>query len=322
MPANCELYPWLAPHWQKLSLRKHNNQLPHALLITGINGVGKSAFATYAAKSFLCEVGGHQFCGNCHSCKLFAAGTHPDYLPTRPAEGKQIIGIDSIRKLIDELALTPQCGQRKIALIEPAEAMNIQAANCLLKTLEEPAAADTLLLVTSTPGLIPVTIRSRCQMVKLTVSDSTKVIEWLNSQGIENPANYLALDPQAPLNIAQLADKSVQSHNNQILKDLTLIIGSKLPIEQFASSYANFQASELLKLFSHWFAAGIRLKMCCAEENADNMYINQLINNFDIDKMFLIYNKIQELRRIDSSSFRTRTVLEGLLADMKLIHMK
>ncbi len=321
MQSNSILLPWLDTHWQSLNQRELSNRLPHALLITGSSGIGKSSFTDYAAKSFLCSESNTEFCGQCKSCKLFSAGTHPDFLHIYPSEGKQVIGVDSIRRLIDELALTPQCGKRKIAVIDPADVMNLQGANCLLKTLEEPAIADVLLLVTSTPGLLPATIRSRCQKIKLTVSDSQSALDWFSAQGIENPQACLNLDPEAPLNALIQADMSIHEERLQLLHDLTATLNGVSEIEYFLSEYATLQTDDVLKLFSQWFATGVKLKMNCTVKSVENIQINRLVENITIEKIFIIYNKIQALRRIDSTSFKTRAVLEGLLADMRLVHM-
>jgi DNA polymerase-3 subunit delta' len=194
------LLPWLASDWKMFSKLLLSDHLPHALLINGPSGVGKSSFCHYSAQALLCakptDVGS---CGECESCLLFIAGTHPDYLLLTPKKDKSTIVIDQVRKLIDELELTPLCSHKKVAVIDPADSMNVNAANCLLKTLEEPASSSVIMLSCSLPGLLPATVRSRCRSIRLKV-DSLQVAEnWLLQHSVKEAASCLDLIPNAPL---------------------------------------------------------------------------------------------------------------------------
>lgn len=138
----------------------------HAYLFAGPEGVGKTMAARIFAQALLCQ-GGAQTgvpCGGCLSCRRFAQGTHPDFLELSP--GGKTIGIDAVRALQRGLAMRPGLSPRRVAVIEPAEAMTEVAQNALLKTLEEPPGASILLLVAHVAaGLLP-TIVSRCQRVR------------------------------------------------------------------------------------------------------------------------------------------------------------
>ncbi len=326
MQLNNSLLPWLRKDWRELAQRKADNRLPHALLISGNAGIGKSSFAEFAAQSFLCNAAEEQnHCAICESCMLFSAATHPDYLVLAPAQGKQVIGIDQVRAMIDKLALTPQCSQRKVAIIDPADTMNPQAANCLLKTLEEPAVLDLIMLISSVPGLLPSTIRSRCQKLHLTVDSRANVKSWLQEQGVGNVDECIDIIPAAPLKAFQLADGSKQADRQQILDKLLAVIEGRDCVSQFVSNYASVDSREILELFSNWIAQSIKHKMHCSmglTVDHEISRIEMLVKAFSIVDLFNIYNKIQNLRIINNSSFKTRTVLEGLLADMRLIHLK
>lgn len=150
--------------WNYLLNRLQQNNLPHALLLVGDSSSNKSEFANNFAKTLLCEQ--QTICKVCRHCQLIAANSHPDFYHLQPeAEGKAI-RIDVIRELIEKLNQTAQQNSYKIAIIEPADALNIAASNALLKTLEEPPANTVIFLLTENPNALPATIRSRCQTLK------------------------------------------------------------------------------------------------------------------------------------------------------------
>jgi DNA polymerase-3 subunit delta' len=153
-------------------------RLASTFLFVGPPGVGKRTFALHLAQSLLCDrIPPEQLapCGQCSGCHQVLAGTHPDVLLIRkPADKatiplKLLIGEDETRMregLCYDLASKPFSGKRKIAIIDDADALNKEGANCLLKTLEEPPAQSILVLIgTSEQRQLP-TIRSRCQMVR------------------------------------------------------------------------------------------------------------------------------------------------------------
>ena len=198
------LYPWLTPVWQDL-LKRQQNGLPHALLFTGLKGVGKHALSAHLAQWLLCQNARIQQltepCGQCHSCNLWRAGSHPDFLECTPEEGSRQIRIDGVRRLNDFLAQTPQIGRCQVVVLRPADVMNMNAANALLKTLEEPAGESYLLLETERFGSVLPTIRSRCQRVALPIVSLAEAHAWLVAQGQEADAALTALQmyPGAPL---------------------------------------------------------------------------------------------------------------------------
>jgi DNA polymerase-3 subunit delta' len=173
-------YPWQKTQWQQLSLQIEQKRLPHALNLVGSRHIGKHQFALSLAQSILClEPVGRYACGQCKSCYLVSSGNHPDLFKIEPEEQGKTIRIDRIRELGDFVAKTSQQGGWKVAIIHPAESMNINAANALLKNLEEPAAQTLLLLVSHEPARLSATIRSRCRMVKFPVPAASEVLPWL-----------------------------------------------------------------------------------------------------------------------------------------------
>lgn len=204
--------PWQVETWRSLTARLTEGRLPHALLITGEAGLGKSLMAAAFAKLALCRSPrSDSACGSCNACAQFTAGTHPDYLRVTIEEEKSAISVEQVRDLIADLQLKSGHGGRKLALIEPADAMSVAAANSLLKTLEEPPADTLLLLVSAAPGRLPATVRSRCQTLGLAAPAPAAAVEWLNArQPRSDWAVLLGLCGGAPLAALELAATDIE----------------------------------------------------------------------------------------------------------------
>ena len=180
-----EIYPWQQPLWQQLAGR---SQHAHAYLLHGPSGIGKRALAERLMAYLLCQSpSGLDACGNCKSCHLLAAGTHPDNFVLEPEEADKPIKVDQVRELVDFVVQTAQLGGRKVVLLEPAEAMNLNAANALLKSLEEPPANTLFFLMAHSPGRLLPTIRSRCRILRLRALDDADLTRALNAIGAELP---------------------------------------------------------------------------------------------------------------------------------------
>ena len=181
------------------------DRLGHALLLTGQPRMGKGEVARRLAQRMLCRTPGADglACGACRGCHLFAVGTHPDlrhvtFLPTDKGDKlRSELLVEQMRQLSDWFALTPQMGGAQVALIEPANAMNVAASNALLKTLEEPARNRYLLLVSDRPAGISATIRSRCQKLEFRPPARAEAEAWLRAQG------HAAADATAALDAAR-----------------------------------------------------------------------------------------------------------------------
>ena len=212
-------YAWQADAWRLA--RAALDRGAHALLIAGMRGVGKGDFALALAAAYLCLAPseGGDACGTCDSCRWLNAGTHPDFAllerPTDDEEGERgpgagasarlkPIGIDLVRGLASLLAVSAHHNAGKVVIIRPAEALNLAAANALLKSLEEPPPGVLFLLVSERPALLLPTVRSRCHVVGIDACDAAAAAAWLAQQGIQEPALELALSGGAPLEAAAI----------------------------------------------------------------------------------------------------------------------
>lgn len=215
--------PWQQSQWQLLSERNRHGRLPHALMLHGTAGVGKSHLARLLASSLLCDTPQQNLpCGECHSCQLFTAGSHPDFFlastaygvndqsdddgeaksrkSKKPAAPSKQIKMDCIRDLIKFSTHTAHQSGKRVAIIEPAELLNHNAANALLKTLEEPGEGLFIILVSHQPSRLLPTLRSRCQAILCQTPDHLQSMAWLRHHiAPERAETALAFSHSAPL---------------------------------------------------------------------------------------------------------------------------
>lgn len=208
------MFPWLTEYFFRFQQAYAQQKIPHALLLIGVDGVGKSALSEASAQLFLCEKSfDNQACGMCHSCRLIQNQSHPD-VHRYGAEDIRSIGVDVVRELNTMVTKSAQLGRGKVAMMYHAERMTESAANALLKTLEEPSGNTLIILmVDSSMKLLP-TIVSRCQQWHLQPKQEL-VLSWLAKE-----TNVSAIDPAilrinqgSPLKaLAYLEQKETPAH--------------------------------------------------------------------------------------------------------------
>ena len=220
--SNAPLAPWQQRMYERAVEALDSGRMGHALLLSGPERLGKRAVAERLAQYVLCTAQGARPCGRCRSCELYAARSqrdplenrpdgslaHPDGHPMHPdavfigyawkmtSPPRQLtqVSVDQVRALSERLGKSAQYGGAKVAIIEPAEAMNESACNALLKTLEEPQPGRYLWLVTANPMRLPATIRSRCQRLEFRLPPRDEALAWLGGQGHDGKAAAEALD--------------------------------------------------------------------------------------------------------------------------------
>ena len=219
------IYPWHESAWRQLAAQWGNR--PNAWLLTGRRDTGKTAFARHLAQALLCEQpqAEHQPCGNCPSCHLFAQGSHPDYYeltPELPAEGESArkllqIKIDAVRAMLSPLLQSSVRGGLRVVLVQPAETMNTQAANALLKMLEEPPESVVFLLVTHSKDRLLPTIKSRCRPFLLPAPSAEEALGYLKTQNTPQAEALLAFHSGAPLFAAEPEQDAMREELCQLL---------------------------------------------------------------------------------------------------------
>lgn len=232
--------PWLEADWRRLMQRRAQNRLPHALLLAGPSGLGKRLFAEQWRALLLCERSGgqDQACGACKACALMHAGSHPDAMTITfelrdDGRPRTEITVDQIRELSARFAQTSQRGGWRVAIIEPADAMNTAAANALLKTLEEPEAQVMMILVADQPMRLSATIRSRCQRIDVREPPPGQSLAWLGEQGIasRDAETALLLADGNPGEALRLARPEARDLINDVARDLGALAGNAALID-------------------------------------------------------------------------------------------
>ena len=220
--------PWHDPQWRRMERSIRSGRVPHALLLRGASGRGKAMFAGRLAALLLCGSDAAP-CGECASCRLCAAGSHPDRIDVGLAPDRREIVVDQVRALIDSVSLTARFGRWKVVIVDPAGAMNRHAANTLLKTLEEPPGAAVFILVSSNHAQLFPTIRSRCQRIDFPVPDPAIALEWLRGR-VPEPEAALALARGAPIGAVEMTDGGLLEVRSTLDHDLDEILADGDPM--------------------------------------------------------------------------------------------
>ncbi|MCA1979055.1 MAG: AAA family ATPase, partial [Thiobacillus sp.] len=193
-------------------------------------GVGKAALAQAWAQALLCEAprAEGEACGACAACHWFATGAHPDYLrvtlqekTSREGETRMAtaIEVDQAREAVDFVQLSTYRAGHRVVLVDPADSLNLAAANALLKVLEEPPLNTVFVLVSDQPRRLLPTIRSRCTRIDIGLPPQAEALAWLAGQGLDDAANLLALSG-SPLDALRWSESGDTDERRQVAESL------------------------------------------------------------------------------------------------------
>ncbi|HDY85346.1 hypothetical protein LCGC14_0966510 [marine sediment metagenome] len=276
------LYPWQTSLWQQLCQQLQRNRLPHALLVSGVKGLAKNSFAQHIVASVLClnRSEDQSACGDCHSCQLLNAGSHPDHIEIMPEEAGKQIKIEQIRNLRDKQQLTPSVSQWKTIIISPADNMNVSSSNSLLKLLEEPQQNTVLILITGHPENLPITIKSRCQNYHLLSPTTEQALDWLsknsdNNLDSETMAKLLQLAKGAPLTVVDMMNGSVVEQYLQVEQDFNLMLQNAVNPIALSASWLKYDLITVLNQLQYM----IRDRMIKSVSNMPNNTIESAKNS-------------------------------------------
>jgi DNA polymerase-3 subunit delta' len=249
-----EIYPWQEALWQQLAGRA---QHAHAYLLHGPIGIGKRALAERLMASLLCQRPvGLEGCGECKSCLLLVAGSHPDNYVLEPEEADKAIKVDQVRDLVSFVVQTAQMGGRKVVLIEPVESMNINAANALLKSLEEPSGNTVLLLVSHQPSRLLPTVKSRCVQQACPLPSEQMSLAWLADTlpgcREEERRELLSLAAGSPLAAVSLQAQGVREQRAQVVDGVKKLLKQQQSATQLAEAWKDIPLLLLFDWFCDW----------------------------------------------------------------------
>lgn len=239
---------------KRLQAMQMEERIPHAMLFCGAEGVGKTMVAEALAAALLCHEPDHgQCCGRCPACLALRAGTHPDYFLLQPeSSGKaaKSIKIEAVRELQAGIARVPLLSCRRVVMIQEAEKMNEAAANCLLKTIEEPEGQAVFILLTSAPAALLDTIISRCMRVEFGILQPEELQEVLRRQGMaeEEARRLAAVSDGSAARAMALREPELQELHRQAFS-LAGRAGS-LPVEemlQLAKDMSGYSREQLMQ---------------------------------------------------------------------------
>jgi len=291
---------WLAAAEQR--------RLPHAVMLTGPVGVGKRAAAAWIATQKL-GIGADSI-----PQYPYIRPLHADLRWLEPPEDKTGILIDQIRALVDDFSLTSYEGHGKVAVIEPANAMTNNAANSLLKTLEEPPGDALLILVADRTGRLPATIFSRCQRIQFQVPAENVGLAWLDrlhpGGRWAEPLGLAGLAPIAAIACAEQMDTS-----SAMARDFTALASGQASPLDIAEVWAKIDPPFVFE----WLARNVQAVARAAVGGSPRVQglgiSDSVLQRMDSRNLFCYLDIINRLRGQAKGSYNVQLTLEGLLID-------
>lgn len=257
--------PWHEPARAQLERALRSGRMPHALLLHGVEGLGKLAFAEWVARAMFCEQRGEALvaCGHCRGCALFDAGSHPDFTRVTLEDDKQQISVDQVRAATERLTMTGSRNTWRVAIVHPAQQMTVAAANSLLKTLEEPGTNSLLILVTAQRFALLPTIRSRCQQLGIARPMPEVADQWLRQQaGKPVSPELLRFASGAPLRALDYLKDDFEAFHRAMQNDLRDLVQGSADVTQLAQGWGNASLPERLHWLDHWLGQRIDQEIC------------------------------------------------------------
>jgi len=323
-------YPW---HEADLArLLADRQRLPHALLVHGSAGIGKTRFIRALAAAALCErPKGGLACGACESCHWLEQGNHPDFREIVPeaaeddeegaeAEGGRaekakslVIKIDQVRALADFLSLSTHRAGYRVLLLHPAEALHPAAANALLKTLEEPPPATLIVLASDRPARLLATIRSRCRRVALHAPGPATALAWLRAQGVAEPEAALAMAGGAPLLAQRFAEPDEARFRRKLLAELAKPGGADALA--FAATVDRGAVEPLVFWMQTWVQDLVRVRLAGRARHhvGQGAALEARQRHCDLEALFALDEELAAARRLASHPLNPRLLAEHLL---------
>jgi len=309
--------PWQRQLWSQLNNAWASQRMPHALVLHGTPGLGKGLLARWLAQAVLCDERGAELkpCGHCAGCKLYLAGSHPDFVMLEPEEDKQQISVDQIRAANERLSMTSSRNGYRVTIIEPAHQMTVAAANSLLKTLEEPGHRSLIILVTAQLSALLPTIRSRCQQLGLATPSIAAAQAWL-AKHTDKPVGpeLLSFVCGAPLRALDYAQGRFAALQQSMSPGLQALSEGGAELTQIAHGWADDQLPERLNWLDGWIASRIRREILRTADPVTREPLQGAAQVLNISAMFQTLDKVRELKaQLRRTALQRELALETVL---------
>ncbi|MVF10680.1 DNA polymerase III subunit delta' [Ketobacter sp. MCCC 1A13808] len=313
--------PWQQASWLRLIERLQAGRMPHALLLRGEPGTGKGQFALALGQYLLCQQPvANTACGKCKGCLLNLAGTHPDLAILEPEEPGRAIKVDQIRAVVQFVGKTAQLGGYRVMVLGPAESMNANASNALLKSLEEPGERTLLILVSDQiSGVLP-TIRSRCEVMEFGIPDRSVAKSWLLPQiGDDNKVEKLLnVAGGAPCRALSLDQSEWLGERVTVVQQWLGVLTGKRDAVRTADGWMQYPLKELLNWLQAWQVDLARL-VSGSQQPIHNQDLEQDLHAaaavLNVNQLFFCYEHLLNVKRLIASQANpnTQLLLEELL---------
>ena len=316
------VYPWQVDAWQQYLDYLVNERLTHAILVSGPPAIGKLEFCRTYVQRMNCTNPDPQGypCGACDNCHLIKAGTHPDvrFINMEEADRSEQIRVDDIREINRFMALSRQQGRFKVVCINRAHRMNINAANALLKTLEEPPPGSVLFLVSDRAEGLPATIRSRCQIWKFGVPDSTLALHWLQEKAASSAwQDLLGACGGRPLLAWESHDSGLGKIRTAFYEQMHALMAGKETVTGISSRLRNEDPERIVEWLQAWCGDLIRCRFKEHPETIENPDVLESLQNLAQQatphSLFDCLDQLTDSKRIVSASMNQRLFVENML---------
>lgn len=320
-----KLCPWLGDPLTHLEQALGIDRLGHGWIFAGPAGTGKLNLALVFAARLLDPDRTQAMPPALSPDELIAAleerylpqDHHPDLHLVWPDEGKRTIGIDRIREVIDRVTLTGYASRSKVVILEPAEWMTIQAANALLKALEEPSSGTHLILVSHSIGRLPATIRSRCQTLHVRRPPVQAQRQWLASDAFDEANPLLAGPGVGPVQAAQRCLNSEINKYNEIGGTLDLIYDRKIDVSSALDAWRELDTSLVLEWIADRLRSVIRLRVGARDRNSitdrDGALPHNPWRNLPTGRLFELLERTDQLRDLLGTGLNEPLAMQGIL---------
>lgn len=316
------LFPWHLSTWNNFKKARNNNHLPHAILLNGEEGIGKLKLAERMAKSLLCmntTANSSDACNQCPSCKTYESAANPDYLQIGLLEEKKQISVDQIRSLSEFLNYSRSYNTYRVVIINPVERMNLNAANSLLKSLEEPTPNTIIILVTANHSSLLATIKSRCQLFSVNSPSKDETITWLEqnkSTEINQQLDAMALFNMVgakPLNALSISQEDIDNKTD-FYKDIHSVIKQSISISDIAKKWEKHDIETMINWQIQAIQSAIKISfdsnLVTVEEGVSLL---ELSKHLDSDEKWHLYQSLIKQKQYIHTSVNPLMFLENMI---------